>query len=103
MTHGSEENYINASEKLRVGWAFTGIDQRRGLPNNPLWDQTENLDSIPRVHLNSNASKLSKVMVATGKYGGNYDIRANGKEGKTLVWLTESSGKAYALTNLANQ
>jgi hypothetical protein len=42
-------------------------------------------------------------MVATGKYGGNYDIGANGKEGKTLVWLTESSGKAYALTNLANQ
>jgi hypothetical protein len=28
---------------------------------------------------------------------------ANGKEGYTLVWLTESSGKAYALTILANK
>jgi hypothetical protein len=27
MTHGSEENYINAVEKIRVGWAFTGVDQ----------------------------------------------------------------------------
>jgi hypothetical protein len=27
MTHGSEENYINAVEKICVGWAFTGVDQ----------------------------------------------------------------------------
>jgi hypothetical protein len=81
MTHGSEENYINAAEKLQVGWAFTGVDQRRGLPNNPLQDQAKNLDSIPWVHLNSNASKLSRLMVATHKYVGNYDMGANGKEG----------------------
>jgi hypothetical protein len=40
-------------------------------------------------------------MVATHKYGGNHDMGANGKEGKTFVWLTESSGKTYALTILA--
>jgi hypothetical protein len=82
MTRGSEENYINAAEKVRVRWAFTGVDQRRGLPNNPLWDQDENLEYIPRVHQNSNASKLSRLMIATRKYGGgDFDIGANGKEG----------------------
>jgi hypothetical protein len=81
MTCGSEENYINAAEKLCIGWAFTGVDQQRGLPNNPLRDRAKNLDSIPRVHQNSNASKLSKLMVATRTYGGNYDMGANGKEG----------------------
>jgi hypothetical protein len=81
MTRGSEENYINAAEKLRIRWAFTGVDQWRGLPNNPLRDRAENLDSIPRAHLNSNASKLSRLMVATRKYGGSYDMGANGKEG----------------------
>jgi hypothetical protein len=81
MTRGSEENYINTAEKLRIGWAFTGIDQRRGLPNNPLWNQAGNLDSIPWVHLNSNVSKWSRLMVATRKYGGNHDMGANGKEG----------------------
>jgi hypothetical protein len=103
MTHGSKENYVNVAEKLRVGWAFTGVNQQRGLPNNPLQDQSENLDSIPQVHLNSNISKLSRLMVATRMYGGNHDIGANGKEGWTFVWLTESSGEAYALTNLANK
>jgi hypothetical protein len=81
MTHGSEENYINTAEKLRVGWAFTGVDQQRGLPNNPLWNWAGNPKSIPRVHLNSNVRKLSRLMVATHKYGGNHDMGANGKEG----------------------
>jgi hypothetical protein len=101
MTRGSEENYINAAEKLRVGWAFTSVDQQRGLPNNPLQNWAGNLDSIPQVHLNSNVSKLSRLIVATRKYGGNHDMGASGKEGYTLVWLTESSGKTYALTILA--
>jgi hypothetical protein len=81
MTHGSEENYINAAEKLCIGWAFTGVDQWRGLPNNPLQNRAGNLDSIPRVHLNSIIRKLSRLMVATRKYGGNHDMGANGKEG----------------------
>jgi hypothetical protein len=76
MTRGSEENYINAVKKLRVGWA-----QRRGLPNNPLQNRAENFNSIPRVHLNNNVSKLSRLMVATRKYGGNHDMGVNGKEG----------------------
>jgi hypothetical protein len=81
MTRGSEENHINAAEKLSVGWAFTGVDQQRGLPNNPLRDPVENLYSTPRVHLNSNAGKLSRLMVATQKYGGKYDMETNSKEG----------------------
>jgi hypothetical protein len=51
------------------------------LPNNRLRDQAENLDSTPRVHLNNNAGKLSRLMVATRKYGGKYDMKANSKEG----------------------
>jgi hypothetical protein len=81
MTRGSEENYINIAKKLRVEWAFTCVDQWRGLPNNPLQNRAGNLDSIPRVHLNSNVSRLSRLMVATRKYEGNHDMGANGKEG----------------------
>jgi hypothetical protein len=51
------------------------------LPSNHLQDQAKNLDSIPRVHLNNNAGKLSRLMVATYTYGGNYDMKANSKEG----------------------
>jgi hypothetical protein len=50
-------------------------------PNNHHRDQAENLDSTPRVHLNSNAGKLSRLMVATRMYRGMYDMEANSKEG----------------------
>jgi hypothetical protein len=50
-------------------------------PNNHLRDQAKNLDSTPRVHLNNNAGKLSRLIVATHKYGGKYDMKANSKEG----------------------
>jgi hypothetical protein len=46
------------------------------MPNNHLRFQAENHDSTPRVHLNSNAFKLSRFMVATRKYGGKYDMEA---------------------------
>jgi hypothetical protein len=45
-------------------------------------DQDENLDSTPRVHLNNNAGKLGRLMVATRKYGGKYDMEPNSKEGR---------------------
>jgi hypothetical protein len=68
MTHGSEENYINTADKLRVGSAFTGVDRRRGLPNN----RPQNFADIPYFHprfqLKNNAGKLSRLMVATRKY-----------------------------------
>jgi hypothetical protein len=51
------------------------------MTNNHLQGQAENLDSIPQVHLNSNAGKLSRLMVATDKYRGKYDMEANSKEG----------------------
>jgi hypothetical protein len=91
------------SRKLHVARAFTDVDRWRGLPNNHLQDQAKNLDSTPRLHLNSNAGKLSRLMAATHKYGGKYDMEANSKEGYTLVSLVESSGKTCALTNLANK
>jgi hypothetical protein len=68
-------------EKQCVARAFTGIDRWRGLPNNHLQDQAENLESTPRIHLNSNAGNLSRLMVATHKYGGKYDMEDNSKEG----------------------
>jgi hypothetical protein len=68
MTIGSKKNYINAADKLRVGWASTGVDQRRGLPNNRLRDPADILDFHPRFHLNNDAGKLSRLMVATRKY-----------------------------------
>jgi hypothetical protein len=49
--------------------------------NNHVWDQSENLDFTPQVHLNSNTCKLSRLMVATHKYGGKYDMEVNSKEG----------------------
>jgi hypothetical protein len=51
------------------------------LPNNHLWGQNGNLEATPRVHLNSNVDKLSRLMVATCMYGGKYDMKANSKEG----------------------
>jgi hypothetical protein len=68
MALGSEKNYINAADKLRVGWASTGVDQRRGLPNNRLQNSADIPDFHPRFHLNNDAGKLSRHMVATRKY-----------------------------------
>jgi hypothetical protein len=68
MTLVSEENYINAADKLRVGRASTGVDQRRGLPNNRLRNSADILDFRPQFHLNNDAGKLSRLMVATRKY-----------------------------------
>jgi hypothetical protein len=68
MTLGSEENFINAVDKLRVGRASTGVDWGRGLPNNRLWNFTDIPDFHPRFHLNNDAGKLSRLMVATHKY-----------------------------------
>jgi hypothetical protein len=68
MAHGSEENYINAADKLCVGRASTGVDQRRGLPNNCLQNSVDIPDFQPRFHLNNDEGKLSRLMVATRKY-----------------------------------
>ncbi len=71
MTLGSEENYINATDKLCMGQASTGVDRRRGLPNNRLQNSADIADFHPRFHLNNDAGKLSRLMVATRKYKGN--------------------------------
>jgi hypothetical protein len=68
MTLGSEENYINAADKLCVGRASTGANRRRGLPNNRLQNSADIPDFHPRFHLNNDAGKLSRLMVATRKY-----------------------------------
>jgi hypothetical protein len=80
MTRESEEN-TTLQRKTKCSMSFTGVDRWRGLPNNHLRDQAKNLDSTPRVHLSNIAGKLSRLMVATRKYGGKYDMKANSKEG----------------------
>jgi hypothetical protein len=68
MTLGSEENYITAADKLCMGRASTCVDRRRGLPNNRLQNSADIPDFHPRFHLNNDASKLRRLMVATHKY-----------------------------------
>jgi hypothetical protein len=68
MTLGSEENYINTVDKLCVGRASTGVDRRRGLTKNRLQNSVDIPNFHPRFHLNNDADKLSRLMVATHKY-----------------------------------
>jgi hypothetical protein len=68
MTLGSKENYMNAADKLCVGRGSTGVDRRRGLPNTRLQNSPDNPDFYYRFHLNNDAGKLSRLMVATRKY-----------------------------------
>jgi hypothetical protein len=63
--------------KLSVRWASTGVDRRRGLPNNRLRDPAGIPDFHPQIHLNNDAGKLSRVMVATRKYKEIYDMQAS--------------------------
>jgi hypothetical protein len=91
MTHGSEENYINAADKLHVGWAFKGVDRRRGLPNNRLQNSADIPDFHPQFHLNNDVGKLSRLMVATRKYKETMTCKLT--EGRPdLVLYVEDSG-----------
>jgi hypothetical protein len=63
--------------QLSVRRASTGIDRRRGLPNNRLWDPVGILDFHPQIHLNNDVGKLSRLMVATRKYKEIYDKQAS--------------------------
>jgi hypothetical protein len=53
------------------------LDCWRGLPNNHLRDPAGIPDFHPRIHLNNNAGKLSRLMVATRKYKEIYDMQAS--------------------------
>jgi hypothetical protein len=91
MTLGSEENYINAADKLRVGRASTCVDRRRGVPNNCLRNSADIPDFHPRFHLNNDAGKLSRLMVATRKNKETMTCRL--AEGRPdLVLYAEDSG-----------
>jgi hypothetical protein len=76
MTLGSKENYINAVATKRKT-SFHRLDCWRGLPYNRLRDPTGIPDFHPRIHLNNDAGKLSRLMVATRKYKEIYDMQAN--------------------------
>jgi hypothetical protein len=76
MTLGSNENYINAAATKRE-MSFHRLDCWRGLPNNCLRDPAGIPDFHPQIHLNNDAGKLSRLMVATRKYKGIYDMQAN--------------------------
>jgi hypothetical protein len=70
MTLGSKENYKNTpATKLEV--SFHRFDCWRGLPNYHLQDPAGIPGFHPRIHLNNDAGKLSRLMVATRKYKGN--------------------------------
>jgi hypothetical protein len=47
------------------------------MPNNRLQDPAGIPDFYPQIHLNNDASKLSRLMVATHKYKGIYDMQAS--------------------------
>jgi hypothetical protein len=70
MTLGSKEIYINAAATKREA-SFHMIDCWRGLPNNHLRDLAGIPGFHPRIHLNNDAGKLSRLLVATRKYKGN--------------------------------
>jgi hypothetical protein len=76
MTLGSKENYINAAA-TKHETSFHGLDHWRGLPNNRLRDPTGIPDFHPQIHLNNDAGKLSRLMVATRKYREIYDMQAS--------------------------
>jgi hypothetical protein len=67
---GSKENYINAATTKRE-MSFHRLDCWRGPPNNHPQDPARILGFHPRIHLNNDAGKLSRLMVATRKYKGN--------------------------------
>jgi hypothetical protein len=76
MTLGSKENYINAAAPKRE-MSFHMLDCWRGLPNNRLQDPAGIPYIHPRIHLNNDAGKLSRLMVATRKYKEIYDMQAS--------------------------
>jgi hypothetical protein len=76
MTLRSKENYINAAATKRE-MSFHRLDCWRGLPNNCLRDPAGIPDFHPRIHLNNDAGKLSRLMVATHKYKEIYDMQAS--------------------------
>jgi hypothetical protein len=51
--------------------SFHRLDYWRDMPNNRPWDPAGISDFHPRIHLNNDTDKLSKLMVATHKYKGN--------------------------------
>jgi hypothetical protein len=76
MTLGSKKIYINAAATKREA-SFHRLDYWRGLPNNYLRDPAGIPGFHPRIHLNNDTDKLSRLMVATHKYKGIYDMHAN--------------------------
>jgi hypothetical protein len=70
MTMGPKKIFINAVATKRE-MSFHRLDCWRGMPNNSLQDPAGIPDFHPRIHLNNDAGKLSRLMVATHKYKGN--------------------------------
>jgi hypothetical protein len=73
MTLGSKENYINVAATKHEA-SFHRLDCWRGLPNNRLQDPAEIPDFHPRIHLNNDVGKLSRLMVATCSIREIYDM-----------------------------
>jgi hypothetical protein len=76
MTLGSKENYINAAT-TKCEASFHRPDCWRGRPNNRPRDPAGISYFHPRIHLNNDAGKLSRLMVATHKYKEIYDMQVS--------------------------
>jgi hypothetical protein len=70
MTLGSKENYIKAVATKRET-SFHRLDYWRSLPNNYPRDPAGIPNFHLQTHLNNDAGKLNRLMVATRKYKGN--------------------------------
>jgi hypothetical protein len=73
-------------------WRFFG----EGLPNNRLRDPTGIPDFHPQIHLNNIVGKSSRLMVATHKYKGIYDMQAS-KRNATWFNMQKPVVNNYAL------
>jgi hypothetical protein len=60
--------------------SFHRLDCWRGLPNNRPRDPAGILGFHPRVHLNNDADKLSRLMVLLASIREIYDMQANGRK-----------------------
>jgi murein L,D-transpeptidase YcbB/YkuD len=90
MTLGSEKNYINVADKLRMGRVSIGVDRRRGLPNNRLRTFVDIPNFHPRFHLNNDAGKLSRLMVVTRKYKETMTCRLAEGRSDSVLYVEDS-------------
>jgi hypothetical protein len=82
MTLGSKENYINAAANYAWDELPRALTGGEACLTTMLWDPASIPDFHPQFHLNNDAGKLSRLMVATRKYTEIYDMQASRRKAK---------------------